>query len=111
MSPKPQPQSGTTALVNPRFENTVMVIYMSPGVPVDGGGFVVIVGTDKNGNQILKIVPVGPGPGDPQWRVVEASAGLLNATQGVAGVEELRSLAATTIQHQVQTALRGQVEN
>ena len=66
MPPKPQPfPTKPTRFDPPESLNTVAVVYMSPGVVRDGGGFVIIVATDKNGNQFLKKVPVGPGPGDP----------------------------------------------
>ncbi len=111
MPPKPQPfPTKPTRFDPPESLNTVAVVYMSPGVVRDGGGFVIIVATDKNGNQFLKKVPVGPGPGDPGWRIVQASARLLGELDGVAGVEELRVRTGQVIQQQVQALVREQSE-
>jgi len=87
-------------------EQYVVVVYMSPGVSRDGGGVIIIVATDKNGNQVLQVKPVGPGPGDPGLKIIQASAGLLTALDGVAGVEELRARTGEAIQQQVQSLVR-----
>lgn len=107
MPPKPpRPSKISTLPSNWRNANTVVVVYMSPGVAVDGGGFVIIVSTDKNGDQVLKIVPVPGGPGDPGWQVIQASAGLLKALDGVKGVQDLRARAGEAIQQQVRSLAR-----
>ena len=105
MPPK-RPPSSTNLLAPLKWPNTVVVIYMSPGVARDGAGFTIIVATDKNGDQVLKIIPVPGGPGDPGWKIIQASAGLLEALDGVKGVEELRARAGEVIQQQVQSLIR-----
>jgi hypothetical protein len=105
MPPKPKPTK-PVKFHPPESFNTVVVVYSSPGVKGDGGGFTVIVAADKNGDQVLKIIPVGPGPGDPAWKIIQASAGLLATLDGVAGVEELRALTGLAIQQQVQSLVR-----
>jgi hypothetical protein len=89
--------------------NTVVVIYASPGGPVDAGGFVIIVGTDKNGNQILKKVPVPGGPGDPggAQRIIQAAGSMLAALDGAAGAEAVRAETAELIKGQVQALVNG----
>lgn len=56
---------------------TVVYIYQSAGFTGDGGGSALIVGTDKNGEQVVKKIHVGPGPDDPGYRVSAALAEVL----------------------------------
>lgn len=73
------------------------VMYVSAGVPVDGGGYLLIVYVDKNGQVHIKRVPVDPGPDS----IFPAAVGMLAALEKMKDVENLRAETVKVMQQQV----------
>ena len=77
------------------------IVYTSPGVPTDGGGFVIYLGADGK----LHIKPVPPGPDGP-LRTLVTAAGLVGTVAGKAGFAEVATAAEKVFINAANTVAR-----